>query len=208
MWKKNILETYSDVFFAFFHKANSRLLKQKLDVIGFEIVLNTLIDEFKENRTYNSLKVMDLWIAMDNYLNEEGGSLKVIKSNIFNESREIIINKGEINSDDMYYFMVGQVTYYLLSNSESNKKTQDMFEPIIRSNNIVKLKLELRYMQEKYSHKLYLNSDRFNNIMSQLMTNIPENSVKEGKNMILAGMLASNAFYDTTKSNNLENGGN
>ena len=103
------------------------------------------------------------------------------------------------------YYFAGQLAFYLLNKSKASKLTQDVTGPFIKATNLKKLKAELRFLYEKYNYDIYLNSPKFNNIFSQIWLQEPESSVKENKDVILAGMLANNIFY--TKKD-IENGGN
>lgn len=206
-WKKDILKTYSNVFLELFQKQGKGNFIRKIDEIAIKIVENTLIEELEKNKTYiyAPLNCMNLWIAFKTYFKEEGEDEEMKINHIQEDCLEIYMKNGKIENDEQYYYFAGQVAFYLLNKSKASKLTQDVTGPFIKATSLKKLKDELKYLYEKYNYDIYLNSPKFNNILSQLLLQEPESSVKENKDVILAGMLASNIFY--TKKE-IENGGN
>ena len=208
-WKKDLLRIYSEDFFEFFQKENIQLLKQNLDEIATQIVEKTLVDELKTNRKFISKSVnsMNLWIALKQYLNKQGDDEMKI-CNVQEECKKIYLECKKIENDEQYYFFAGQVAFYLLNKSKASKLTQDVTEPVIKANSVKRLKEEITYLYKKYNHEIYLNNPKFNNILSQLLINEPESNVKKNKDIILAGILANNVFYNKKleefKGNDLE----
>lgn len=191
-WKKEILKEKSNIFFEFFHKTNSNSLKQNLDNIAYFICYNFLIDGFKDNSKINAIKAMNLWFAFDEYF---GGDFKMIKNEIFEKSKDVIRNNGEIESDEMYFFFVGQVVKYLLDKSKASNKTQSMIDPIMKASNNEKIISIILAMRDKYSHELRLVNTRFDNILKQILTNNVQKDVVKNRKYILAGFLEENLFY-------------
>lgn len=208
-WKKMFLEKYSAIFLNLFRKENAKPFQNKLQAIGCEVVENTLIDDMKDGGCYqisNAVNAMNLWIALDLYFMIKGGNLKMKIDDVKKRASDIVLKDQEIMADDEYYYLAGQVAYYLLSKSEAGKLTQDVTEPFVKSGNIKKLKKELEFLYNKYKHAIYLKDRKFNHVFSELMLKEPESNVKENKPMILAGMLSNNLFF---QSNELkEVGGN
>lgn len=157
--------------------------------------------EKRKDFLFDALDSLNLWLALKIYFSKEGiGEMKI--NNIQEKCKEIVIQNKSITTDEEYYYLIGQVAFYLLNKSRATKLTQDVTSPFIKANNIKRLKEELKFLYEKYNYDIYLNNSRFNNIMSQLLIQEPETSVKQNKDIILAGMLAKNLFYLTI--NNVE----
>lgn len=207
-WKKELLKQYNDLFLMLFEEENSKAFIKNLDKIAVEIIENMYIDNLKQKKTYlyNPRKAFNLWMAYKEYFREEreDGEMKI---NSLPEQCEKIVNeKGKITTDEQYYFLAGQVAYYLLSRSKADKLMQDVTEPFIKANTVEKLKKELGFLHEKYKYDVYLKYPKFNNIFSQLMLQNPEEKIKYNKDVLLAGLLAENLFYSSKEE--LENGGN
>lgn len=197
-WKKEVLKENATIFFEFFHKANRKPLKQNLDQLALNICYHSLLDELKENKIYfNTIKAMNLWIAFDEYL---GGNFKMVKNDIYLKSKEVVLNNGTIDSDEMYFFFVGQVAKYLLDKSKASEKSQSMLDPIMKASKQEKLISILLRMRDKYSHELRFSNIKFDNILKQLLLDNVEKDVVKNRKYILAGFLEENLFYLKSKT--------
>ena len=207
-WKKEILKQYNSIFFELFEEENSKNFINKLDMIAIEIIEKMYVDNLNQKKRYiyNPKKAFDLWIAYKQYFNKKGEDEGMKLNNIQNECEEIIKQEGQIKTDEQYYFLAGQVVYYLLNQSKAEKLTQDVTEPFLKASTIKKLKEEVEFLYQKYNYNIYLKYPKFNNILSQILLQEPETRIKENKEIILAGLLANNLFY--SKQENLNNGGN
>lgn len=205
-WKKDFLMKYSNIFFELFQKEEESNFINNLDKMAIEILENTMIEELKEKKSmYKSINAINLWIAFKKYFNKEGEDIEMKINNIQDQCLEICSKIGKIQTDEQYYYLAGQVAFYLLNHSKASSLTQDVTGPFIKAANLKKLKEELKYLYEKYNYDIYLNNSKFNNILSQLLLQEPETSIKENKDIILAGMLANNLFYGKKE---IDNGGN
>ena len=207
-WKKEILKQYNNLFLELFEQEQESNFISRLDKIAIKIIENMYIDNLKQNKKYryNSRQAFNLWIAYKQYFNKKGED-EEMKINNLQEQCEKIVNEGrKIETDEQYYYLAGQVAYYLLSRSKADKLMQDVTEPFTRANTAKKLKDEIKFLYEKYKYDIYLNYPKFNNIMSEILLQEPEGKVKDNKELILAGLLANNLFY--SKQENLNNGGN
>ncbi len=195
-WKQELMQKYSQTFFYLFQREERNVFLQNLDNIASEIVKKTLVVDLNFGNTNNSKKAMNLWIAYKNYFNVEGESEEMKFNNIQEKCKTIVLEEKNIETDEEYYFLTGQVAYYLFLQSDASKLTQDVTEPFIEAANITILKKELRDLYEKYNYNIYLKNKKFNNVFSQILIQEPENEVRKNKNVILAGMLSNNLFYN------------
>ena len=205
-WKKDLLKQYNNLFLELFEEENQKNFVNRVDEIAVNIVENMLIDNLKHNKKYfgNSRKAFNLWIAYKEYFRKEGEGEEMKISNLQEQCEKIVREKGKIQTDEEYYYLAGQVAYYLLSRSKADKLMQDVTEPFITANTIKRLKDELEFLHKKYNYDVFLKYPEFNNIFSQLMIDEPEEKVRDNSKIILAGLLANNLFYNSKE----ENGGN
>ena len=207
-WKKEILKEYKDIFLELFEEENPKNFINKLDQIAIEIIEKMYVENLSQKKKYlnNPRKAFNLWIAYKEYFNKEGEDEGMKINNLQSQCEEIIEQKGKIETDEQYYFLAGQVAYYLLNQSKAEKLTQDVTEPFIKANTVKKLKEEIEFLYTKYNYNIYLNHPKFNNILSQILLQEPEEKIKDNKKTILAGILANNLFY--SKQEKIDNGGN
>lgn len=207
-WKKEILKQYSNLFFELFELEQPTNFVNKLDEIAIKVIEKIYINDLKENKNnvYNTKEAFNLWIAYKEYFSKSKGDEEMKINNIQEQCERIVGEKGKIETDDQYFYLAGQVIYYILSKSKAEKITQDITEPFIRANTLKKLKEEIKFLYEKYKHDIYLKYGYFNNIMSEILLKEPEEKIKDKKEILLAGLLANNLFY--SKQENVNNGGN
>lgn len=207
-WKKEILKQYKEIFLELFEEENPKNFINKLDQIAIEIIEKMYVENLSQKKKYinNPRKAFNLWIAYKEYFNKEGEDEGMKINNLQSQCEEIIEQKGKIETDEQYYFLAGQVAYYLLNQSKAEKLTQDVTEPFIKANTVKKLKEEIEFLYTKYNYNIYLNHPKFNNILSQILLQEPEEKIKDNKKIILAGILANNLFY--SKQEKINNGGN
>ena len=205
-WKKEMLKQYNNLFLELFEQEQESNFINKLDEIAIRIIENMYIYNLKQNKNYinNPRKAFNLWIAYKQYFNKKGEDEEMKINNLQEQCEKIVSEGRKIETDEQYYYLAGQVAYYLLSRSKADKLMQDVTEPFTRANTAKKLKDEIKFLYEKYKYDIYLNYPKFNNIMSQILLQEPE--YKNNKELILAGLLADNLFYG--KQENLNNGGN
>lgn len=208
-WKKEFLKTYANTFLELFQKEEEKNFRKQLDKFLNEIVENMLIEELEKGKTvHHTVDAMNLYLAYQEYFNKkkEGKGMKI--NQIGEECAKIMQQEEKITTDEQYYYLMGQVAFYLLNRSKASKLTQDVTVPFIKASNIKRLKEEVKYLYEKYNYDIYLNDCKFNNVMSQLLLQEPESTVKQNKDIILAGMLANNIFYRKKEIGGNENGEN
>ena len=206
--KKEILKQYHDVFLELFEQEQETNFCKRLDEIATNIIENMFIAHLKQNKKDRSYprRAFNLWIAYKQYFNRKGEDEEMKLNCLQEQCEQIVSNSGKIETDEQYYYLAGQVAYYLLSRSKADKLMQDVTEPFVKANSTKKLKREIEFLYEKYKYDIYLNYPKFNHILSQLLLQEPEQEVRGNKEILIAGLLANNLFYQ--KNENLNQGGN
>ncbi len=206
-WKKEFLRANSYLFFELFQKEDERNYIDNIDKVIIPLIENTIIEELEKGKGYinSAVSSLNLLYAYKIYFNKKGEDLEMKINNIQETCYQIYNKIEKIETDEQYYYFMGQIAFYLLNQSKASKLTQDNTEPFIKAVNIKKLKDELKFLYEKFNHEIYLNNPKFNNILSQLLIMEPDSKVKDNKDILLAGLLGNNVFYNKKE---IENGGN
>ena len=141
-------------------------------------------------------KQFNLRCALRSYF--EGGidmadTIKQKKEELRNKinSKDITLS---IESDDEYYFAVGQLVNYFISRSKGTNRPYNLVRPFINTNNNEVIKSNLRQLYKKYSYDPKLYSLRFRNLYAMVLSYEPENKINE--DMIMAGFLHSSLVYE------------
>lgn len=106
------------------------------------------------------------------------------------------MHKEEWNfeSDEEYYYAVGQLIDYFLSLSKSAKKPLSLANPFLTAKDDARIKEKLSQMFGKYSYAIDSALDvRAKNIISHVLLYEPETKVQQ--QYLIAGLTANNAFY-------------
>ena len=188
----NLIYLTREAMINYFKKYDDRAFK----TIIFKYGLDFVLEHIRHNRELSAKKCMNLYLSLKNYYlkkeEKEIMDIKAMQKNII-EKLEISDYK-ELNSEEFFY-LCGQVVKYLLSQSEKEKKTADMLEPFLRSNNSKKLKQDIELTFFKYKHKISLNHVKFNNAMSIIMAYKNIEKLSQNMDSFLVGVLSQNIFY-------------
>ena len=111
---------------------------------------------------------------------------------------------GKFDSDDEYYFGVGQIVSYLLSKNKGKKKPHSLANPFINAKDNKVIKEKLRNFYKKYNYDIDMNGRRFKNLYAMILGY--EADTKVNQDMIIAGYLNNNLIYESDKKEKEING--
>ncbi|MDM8128615.1 hypothetical protein QUV80_09030 [Paraclostridium benzoelyticum] len=110
------------------------------------------------------------------------------------------INCADTNyfeSDEEYYFSVGQFVNYLLSKSKGKNKPHSLANPFINVKNNEVIKEKLRNLYKRYNYYIDMHGRRVKNLYAMIVSYDPQGKVNQ--DMIIAGYLHSNLIYESNK---------
>lgn len=183
-------------FFDWFYKGRTESIKSIFYKMSIDIIKNTI----KNNYFMRAKEQFNLMLSIVDYLQIGGNKL----SDIMEELSSTL--SGKINSDftqpietdEEYYFAVGQALSYLLSLSKSGtNKNHSLINPVLSNTKDEKLKTELNKLFKKYNYIINKGNKRFNNLYSMIMGYVPESKIKD--DILISGYLHSNLIYELKK---------
>lgn len=180
-----------------------------------EIVLNKackhIIRSNIKSGDYRKAKhQFNLWFSLMDYLNKNRRYEEYM-----NDVRELLkkhINMEEdwnFESDDEYYYAVGQMSRYMLNLSNASKKNLDMLMPLLTIRSDKNLKERVVLLAKKYSHEEEMTYKRISILLARVLTYEPNKKVDD--TLIMAGYVDNNILYlpkkekDKTKSQDNNN---
>jgi len=198
--KENLIKSRG-AFFNWFYKGDITIIKQIFDRTSMEIIKNTICNEYmiKAKEQFNlRCGILDYFIG--------GEKMADILNGIASGLREKINSKEteKIESDNEYYFAVGQISSYLLSLNKSSKRMHSLINPILNCKTDEKLKLQLEMLFKKYNYAIVKESKRFNNFSAMVLGYEAEGKVND--NMLTAGYLYSSLIYEKNKEEEVKDG--
>lgn len=187
-------------FYDFFYKGTSQALRPLIERVTRLSIEEQLSKTVKGTYTQHIAEAFNLRLSLLKYFEIEGGKEvgDLIRATIV-ESRGKINSKDVVmcNSDEQFYFLAGQLAYYLLSQSETVNKTFGLFEPILQAKTGEQLKRKLDHLFSAYHHAISMHNLKFKNAFSMVMGYQVKGKI-EGlqKDMLLAGLMAKNLFFE------------
>lgn len=189
--KKSIIIARSALF-NWFYKGYENGVDIVIDKISLELIKNSITNSYLEKVQHQFNTRIGL---LENF---RGGNKKM--ADIMKEIRDTLrkkINTVEyesIESDEEYYYAVGQLLRFYISLNKTTKKNHSLFNPFlnIMSDKMLKEKLELFF--KKYNYAIEERSMRFNNIYKLIISYQPESELNH--DYMIAGYISNNLIYE------------
>ena len=191
---KNAIEIMKIPMKNYFRLGIEGSLNLVIDKITLGIIISNIKDKdieiqdiiCQENLRLNLLRYFKIGGKenMGEFLTEV---IKGVKTKV--KSKEFI----PIDSDDEFYYCIGQLAYYLYNQSEAKQKNQNMYNNIINMQNSERIKELLKILYKTYNYKIGNNDLRFNRLFSMVMGY--KTKKRANVDMIICGLLTYNAIY-------------
>ncbi len=196
----NVLIQSRKAFHDYFKKGIETSIRSILDHSTLELI-KAQVGLSEGMRFTKAARALNLRLSLLKHFNLGGGNMGDKIKNIFNELTLKLSSDGLMvcENEDEFYFLAGQLAYYLLSQSKSSFKTHGMAEPFLRVKNLEQLKRQLGFVYDQYKHAIPLNSLRFNNAMAAVKGFEVDSQSKVNDDLFLAGFMAKNIFYTKKK---------
>ncbi|GEM_PF-3960752 len=193
----NILLLYWKSFYDCFRKNKPEALKKILPKISLDIARDCILN----NELARATKLYNLIMTMMQYF---GGNIKMAKelTELVNIVKSKIASNESVNceSDEEFYFLSGQLTYFILSKNKTKNKTLYTLYPILCARDGQELKKKIILILNRYQYAISASNYYFNRAFSMIMTFNSEKNMREMEGVFLAGFLANNVFYESYKS--------
>lgn len=189
---KRFLLLYRRAFFDWFYKGSDRAVRQQWDRLTMDMIKYSLENGYfiKVNHLFN------IRIAVMDYF--KGGSTRM--ADVMLQARDVIrdkINVKEyvsIESDEEYYYAVGQLVSFLLSKNKSKRRDHSLLNSFLNLKTDKMLKDRLTVLLKKYSYAIDAYSRRFNQLLGMVVAYQPEAEKKQ--DYLIAGYISPNLIYE------------
>lgn len=162
--------------------------------------------------TSGAIRQFNMMIALDKFLGGKDMGNKFKK--IHDDLREKMTNGGDIRieSDDEYYYAVGQLTSYFISLNKSKKKMHSLANPVLNATTDYVIDTQMNTMFLKYDYAISTSNYAFNRLYHMVIDykkDDPETPVLQP--CIRAGYISDCLVWDVlkikSKDKNTENNG-
>lgn len=163
------------------------------------ITYDLLIRHLKKNQMSSlahGYNVRKSWIK---YIKNPNGKGEFDMSEIryWNELRNKVITDDTsiIESDDEFSFAVGQLWYYLINQSEAEKKNYDLLLPVLQATKLDRVKKLTVDLIKTYAHAIWVNNKRVDGMIA-MITSYETDEFKLNEEWVLAGFATNNMLYE------------
>lgn len=187
--KRNLLLGRERIF-AWMYKGSTNGIDKILAKIGKNMIRYSILNGY-----YNKAKEqINLLCSFEEYFG--GDDMGVRYDNIRNGLREKINSTAHsvIESDDEYFYAVGQLVYYFASLSKAKGKTFALVNPFLNMTEDAVIRTRLKQYFMKYNYQIDLNSKRFQQMYGMVFNYILENVVDT--ETIMAGFVSDSLIYE------------
>lgn len=196
---QSLLVIYRKALFDFFRKNDDTSFIKCFDRLSMEVV-QEYIKISKNTFSYKASKAFNLRISLlEHFKLGRDENMPDMIASYYEKVRGKMLEKDQVvgcEDDQEFFFTAGQVTSYLLSQSEAKDLKHSASDVVINTKNARLLKDKLAGLFFIYNHALSKNNYRFNNLYSMVMGYKSEASTKEYMDCFLAGMLCRNMLYE------------
>lgn len=196
--KSNLLISRTALF-NWFYKDNENNIGELLDKVSLSLLKGSI----RNGYVFKAVKQFNLRASLNKYF-QGGEDMADVILNVKENLRNKISTQGDhsIENDQEYFFAVGQLVSFFLSQSKGKKKPLSLANPFINAKKDKMIKDKLQALFKKYNYAIYEKELRFRRLYSMVMGYEVNNKINDG--MIIAGYLHSN-LLDEKSNKNSEN---
>lgn len=188
--KRNIIMS-RDAIFAWLYKGQD----EGIDAVLHNVCINTVRDSINNGYVNKVIMQFNFMKSLEEYFG--GVNMADRYSDIRKNLSDKINKKGysQIESDEEYFYAVGQLVYYFISLNKSKDKKHSLANPFFNARNNELLQKKITQFFKKYNYIIGTTNLRFNNLYSMVSSYELTGRVKSEE--IIAGYISSNLIYDS-----------
>ena len=188
--KRNIIMS-RDAISAWLYKGQ----EQGIDAVLHNVCINTVRDSINNGYMNKVIMQFNFMKSLEEYFG--GVNMADRYSDIRKNLSDKINKKGysQIESDEEYFYAVGQLVYYFISLNKSKDKKHSLANPFFNARNNELLQKKITQFFKKYNYIIGTTNRRFNNLYSMVSSYELTGRVKSEE--IIAGYISSNLIYDS-----------
>lgn len=191
--KRSIILSRNSIF-DWVYVGNDRGFAKMLEKVSLDLVKGAILNDYRERVLWQ----LNLRWSFRKYFSKNGDK---DMAEIISGLRECVEKKVfadyviPLESDDEYYFAVGQLASFLISLNKSRTKAQSLVNPFLNAKADRVIKKRLLQLYKKYNYDIREQSKRVKNLIAMVEGYEPEGKVNQ--EMIILGYASDNLIYKT-----------
>ena len=191
--KRNLVWS-REAIFAWLYKG----LDVNMDRVLHKVCMNMIKNSVRNGFTMKMGQQFNLMCSLEEYF--KGGCGMAEKyADIQSKLRNKINQSGdcEIETDEEYFYAVGQLVFYFISLSKAKEKMHSLANPFLTAadNHVIKKRLKQYFM--KYNYQLKFNGYKFNRMYRMVDAYVLKNKVQQ--EYLFGGYIGNNLIYESNK---------
>ena len=191
--KRNLVWS-REAIFAWLYKG----LDVNMDRVLHKVCMNMIKNSVRNGFTMKMGQQFNLMCSLEEYF--KGGCGMAEKyADIQSKLRNKINQSGdcEIETDEEYFYAVGQLVFYFISLSKAKEKMHSLENTflIATDNTVIRKKLKQYFM--KYNYQLKFNGYKFNRMYRMVDAYVLKNKVQQ--EYLFGGYIGNNLIYESNK---------
>lgn len=191
--KRNLVWS-REAIFAWLYKG----VDVNMDRVLHKVCMNMIKNSVRNGFTMKMGQQFNLMCSLEEYF--KGGCGMAEKyADIQSKLRNKINQSGdcEIETDEEYFYAVGQLVFYFISLSKAKEKMHSLANPflIATDNTVIRKKLKQYFM--KYNYQLKFNGYKFNRMYRMVDAYVLKNKVQQ--EYLFGGYIGNNLIYESNK---------
>lgn len=190
---------YRKAFYDYIYKSRQQAVTRSVfdHILLTGILEDIRLDEMQNGQhtqRWSILTKMNVWYSLAENFEQQSKNTDTM-ANQLKEHREFMVSlsqrKAEIENDEQYAFVAGQVIYYLLYMSKTDDKSYKRLEPFLQQMNAMRLNIAIAELFYKYKHITF--SEKSKEPIAQVLGYNKENvNIKLLLPILLSGFLSPN----------------
>lgn len=191
--KRNLVWSRESIF-AWLYKG----LDVNMDRVLHKVCMNMIKNSVRSGFKIKMGQQFNLMCSLEEYFKGESGMADKY-ADIQKKLRDKINQSGdcEIETDEEYFYAIGQLVFYFISLSKAKEKTHSLANPflIATDNLVIRKKLKQYFM--KYNYQLKFNGYKFNRMYRMVDSYVLKNKVQQ--EYLFGGYIGNNLIYESCK---------
>lgn len=189
--KRNLIIS-REAIFDWMYKDKEVQASKVLEKVSLDLVLGALKEGFK----FKAMDCFNLRHSLLEYFSDKGEDTMESRIDQIVTGLKVKLKAEEtpkIESNDEYFFAVGQLVQYFISLNKGKKKTHSLANPFFNAKTDAVLKEKLKQFFKKYNYTIETDKKDFNHMYAMVSKYNPEGKIDQDS--MIAGYLYSRLIY-------------
>lgn len=188
---KNSIIMARDAIFAWVRKGIDEGFFPVLEKASLDLIKGAALNGYRERALWQ----LNLRWSFETYFLKGEEDMERRKQELVENVKRKVLEEKEIwfESDEEYYYGVGQMAAYLISLSKSKTKNESLINPFLNAKRDEVLKTKLMQLYKKYNYAIPFGMKRVRRLLAMIEEYVPSGRVEQ--DLVTFGYVSDNIIY-------------